>query len=163
MKWSIPIAWHYELYLPTLDNKETEGSVLKNGVYYTLYKTVEANDNNYGIDQQTCPPLPGFTAPASKDGTKIVHEEGMSDGRPSITAQYYYTRNEYKLTLQNHSKIKTEMLPYGDDLDGRVDSTRVQYRIRWNGTPIPSAAGTPAPATMREVSTSPAALCPPIT
>lgn len=125
--WSIPIAWHYELYLPTLDNKETEGSVQKNGVYYTLYKTVEANDNNYDIGQQTCPPLPGFTAPASKDGTKIVHEEGMSDGRPSITAQYYYTRNEYKLTLQNHNQIKTETLPYGDDLDGWVDSTRVQY------------------------------------
>lgn len=127
VKWSIPIAWHYELYLPTLDNKETEGSVLKNGVYYTLYKTVEANDNNEDIGQQTCPPLPGFTAPASKDGTKIVHEEGMSDGRPSITAQYYYTRNEYKLTLQNHNQIETETVPYGDDLDGRVDSTRVQY------------------------------------
>lgn len=127
VSWSIPIAWHYELYLPTLDNKETEGSVLKNGVYYTLYKTVEANDNNEDIGQQTCPPLPGFTAPASKDGTKIVHEEGMSDGRPSITAQYYYTRNEYKLTLQNHNQIKTETLLYGDDLDGWVDSTRVQY------------------------------------
>lgn len=127
VSWSIPIAWHYELYLPTLDNKETEGSVLKNGVYYTLYKTVEANDNNEDIGQQTCPPLPGFTAPASKDGTKIVHEEGMSDGRPSITAQYYYTRNEYKLTLQNHNQIETETVPYGDDLDGRVDSTRVQY------------------------------------
>lgn len=120
VSWSIPIAWHYELYLPTLDNKEPEGSVQENGVYYTRYKTVEANDNNYDIGQQTCPPLPGFTAPASKDGTKIVHAEGMSDGRPSITAQYYYTRNEYKLTLQNHSKIKTEMLPYGDDLDGWV-------------------------------------------
>lgn len=127
VSWSIPIAWHYELYLPTLDNENTEGSVLKNGVYYTLYKTVEANDNNEGIDHQTCPPLPGFTAPASKDGTKIVHEEGMSDGRPSITAQYYYTRNEYKLTLQNHNQIKTETLLYGDDLDGWVDSTRVQY------------------------------------
>lgn len=127
VKWSIPIAWHYELYLPTLDNKETEGSVLKNGVYYTRYKTVEANDNNEDIGQQTCPPLPGFTAPASKDGTKIVHAEGMSDGRPSITAQYYYTRNEYKLTLQNHNQIETETVPYRDDLDGRVDSTRVQY------------------------------------
>lgn len=127
VSWSIPIAWHYELYLPTLHNENTEGSVLKNGVYYTRYKTVEANDNNEDIGQQTCPPLPGFTAPASKDGTKIVHAEGMSDGRPSITAQYYYTRNEYKLTLQNHNQIKTEMLPYGDDLDGWVDSTRVQY------------------------------------
>lgn len=127
VKWSIPIAWHYELYLPTLHNEYTEGSVLKNGVYYTRYKTVEANDNNYGIDQQTCPPLPGFTAPASKDGTKIEHAEGMSDGRPSITAQYYYTRNEYKLTLQNHSQIDAETPPYGDDLDGWVDSTRVQY------------------------------------
>ena len=127
VSWSIPIAWHYELYLPTLDNENTEGSVLKNGVYYTLYKTVEANDNNEGIDHQTCPPLPGFTAPASKDGTKIDHKEGMSDGRPSITAQYYYTRNEYKLTLQNHNQIETETVPYGDDLDGRVDSTRVQY------------------------------------
>lgn len=127
VKWSIPIAWHYELYLPTLDNKETEGSVQENGVYYTLYKTVEANDNNEDIGQQTCPPLPGFTAPTSKDGTKIVHAEGMSDGRPSITAQYYYTRNEYKLTLQNHNQIETETVPYGDDLDGRVDSTRVQY------------------------------------
>lgn len=128
VKWSIPIAWHYELYLPTLDNKETEGSVQKNGVYYTLYKTVEANDNNEDIGQQTCPPLPGFTAPASKDGTKIVHEEGMSDGRPSITAQYYYTRNEYKLTLQNHSQIDAETPPYGDDLDGWVVAfTPVQY------------------------------------
>lgn len=127
VRWSIPIAWHYELYLPTLDNKETEGSVQENGVYYTLYKTVEANDNNEDIGQQTCPPLPGFTAPTSKDGTKIVHAEGMSDGRPSITAQYYYTRNEYKLTLQNHNQIETETVPYGDDLDGRVDSTRVQY------------------------------------
>lgn len=127
VSWSIPIAWHYELYLPTLDNENTAGSVLKNGVYYTLYKTVEANDNNEDIGQQTCPPLSGFTAPASKDGTKIVHEEGMSDGRPSITAQYYYTRNEYKLTLQNHNQIKTKTLLYGDDLDGWVDSTRVQY------------------------------------
>lgn len=127
VSWSVPIAWHYELYLPTLDNKETEGSVQENGVYYTLYKTVEANDNNEDIGQQTCPPLPGFTAPASKDGTKIVHAEGMSDGRPSITAQYYYTRNEYKLTLQNHNQIETEMLPYGDDLDGWVDSTPVEY------------------------------------
>ena len=127
VSWSIPIAWHYELYLPTLDNKETEGSVQENGVYYTRYKTVEANDNNYDIGQQTCPPLPGFTAPASKDGTKIVHAEGMSDGRPSITAQYYYTRKEYKLTLQNHNQIETKTVPYGDDLDGRVDSTRVQY------------------------------------
>lgn len=127
VSWSIPIAWHYELYLPTLDNKETEGSVQENGVYYTLYKTVEANDNNEDIGQQTCPPLPGFTAPASKDGTKIKDAEGMSDGRPSITAQYYYTRNKYKLTLQNHNQIETETVPYGDDLDGRVDSTRVEY------------------------------------
>lgn len=125
--WSVPIAWHYELYLPTLYNENTEDSVLKDGVYYTLYKTVEANDNNEGIDHQTCPPLPGFTAPASKDGTKIVHEEGMPDGRKSITAQYFYTRNEYRLTLQNHNQIETETVPYGDDLDGRVDSTRVQY------------------------------------
>lgn len=128
VSWSIPIAWHYELYLPTLDNKETEGSVQKNGVYYTLYKTVETNDNNEGIEHQTCPPLPGFTAPASKDGTAIVHAEGMSDGRPSITAQYYYTRNEYKLTLQNHSQIDAETPPYGDDLDGWVVAfTPVQY------------------------------------
>ena len=128
VSWSIPIAWHYELYLPTLHNENTAGSVLKNGVYYTLYKTVEANDNNYDIGQQTCPPLPGFTAPASKDGTKIVHAEGMSDGRPSITAQYYYTRNEYKLTLQNHSQIDAETPPYGDDLDGWVVAfTPVQY------------------------------------
>lgn len=127
VKWSIPIAWHYELYLPTLHNENTAGSVQENGVYYTLYKTVEANDNNDGIGHQTCPPLPGFTAPASKDGTAIVHAEGMSDGRPSITAQYYYTRNKYKLTLQNHNQIETETVPYGDDLDGRVDSTRVEY------------------------------------
>ena len=129
VRWSIPIAWHYELYLPTLNNENVEGSVLKNGVYYTLYKTVEANDNNEGIDHQTCPPLPGFTAPASKDGTRIVHEEGMSDGRPSITAQYYYTRQTYTLYMQNHAQSKTESVFYGQPLDEKVqDATgKIEY------------------------------------
>lgn len=125
VSWSIPRQWIYKLYVEVLPGHEEDAGVVPRTVdgverYYMLYDTVFANDDNTTIEHQTDPPLPGFTAPASKDGTKIVHAEGMSDGRPSITAQYYYTRNEYKLTLQNHSKIKTEMLPYGDDLDGWV-------------------------------------------
>ena len=128
VSWSIPIAWHYELYLPTLNNENVEGSVEKDGVYYTLYKTVEANDDNEGIEHQTCPPLSGFTAPASKDGTRIEHAEGMPDGRKSFTAQYYYTRNTYTLYMQNHAQSETVTVPYQQALDTEVNSAAAQLQ-----------------------------------
>jgi len=119
VQWSVPRAWHYKLYLPTLDN--APGDVERNGVNYTLYKTIEANDDSTDIKNQTAPSLPGFDAPSGTDRAGGKDEDSMPDGRDSHTVSYFYTRQKYTLSVQNHSQRDHTDVYYAASLDSYVE------------------------------------------
>lgn len=124
VKWSIPRQWIYKLYVEVLPGHETDEGVAARTVdgvtrYYMLYDTVFANDDNTTIEDQTDPPLPGFTCMRDKDGGSLREEnETLADGRESYTANFYYNRNSYTLTAHNYDEINTyDNIPYQGSLD----------------------------------------------
>lgn len=105
--WSKPWQWLYELYVPVLDGETTD--LPYNGKNYKLFKTIDTADNNDNISHQTQPTLHGFTAVDQQQQNNGV----MSDGRKSFTAQFFYTRNSYTLTLHNYNEaVSTVKLLY---------------------------------------------------
>lgn len=109
VEWSKPWQWLYELYVPVLDG-ETPGPIYEyDGKKYTLIKTIDTADNNDKISHQTQPTLHGFTT----DGQQQQNNGVMSDGRESFTAQFFYKRESYTLTLHNYNEaVFTVKLPY---------------------------------------------------
>ena len=117
VEWSKPWQWLYELYVPVLDG-ETPGPIYNyKGTNYKLIKTIDTADNNRDISDQTQPTLHGF---------KVFdqHKENnpdTSDGRESYTAQFFYERESYTLTLHNYNEAEsTSELPYQTPLDTYV-------------------------------------------
>lgn len=113
--WSQPWQWLYELYVPVLDGDKTD--LTYNGTNYKLIKTIDTADNNDGISHQTQPTLHGFKVSGQqpKDNPKTV------DGRKSFTAQFFYQRESYTLTLHNYNEaVSTDKLPYQTPLDNYV-------------------------------------------
>lgn len=113
--WSQPWQWLYKLYVPVLDGDKTD--LTYNGTNYKLIKTIDTADNNDKIGDQTQPTLHGFTAVDKQQQDNGV----MSDGRKSFTAQFFYQRNSYTLTLHNYNEaVFTVKLPYQTPLDTYV-------------------------------------------
>lgn len=117
VEWSKPWQWLYELYVPVLDG-ETPGPIYNyKGTNYKLIKTIDTADNNRDIGHQTQPTLHGF---------KVFdqHKENnpdTSDGRKSYTAQFFYERESYTLTLHNYNEaVPTVTLPYQTPLAPHV-------------------------------------------
>lgn len=117
VEWSKPWQWLYELYVPVLDG-ETPGPIYNyKGTNYKLIKTIDTADNNRDIGHQTQPTLHGF---------KVFdqHKENnpdTSDGRESYTAQFFYERESYTLTLHNYNEaVSTFELPYQTPLGDSV-------------------------------------------
>lgn len=117
VEWSKPWQWLYELYVPVLDG-ETPGPIYNyKGTNYKLIKTIDTADNNRDIGHQTQPTLHGF---------KVFdqHKENnpdTSDGRESYTAQFFYERESYTLTLHNYNEaVPTVTLPYQTPLAPHV-------------------------------------------
>lgn len=124
VSWSVPIDWTYELYLPILNDSD-EYDLEWNGVKYSLYKKLEVNDDSSNPEQQTSPPLTGFSILK-----KVKGDEGTtSDGRKSITVQHFYTRNTYTLSFQNHSQRYHTNVHYAAPLDSYVakETGEVEY------------------------------------
>ena len=117
VEWSKPWQWLYELYVPVLDG-ETPGPIYNyKGTNYKLIKTIDTADNNRDISDQTQPTLHGFKVfdQQPKDNPKTV------DGRESYTAQFFYERESYTLTLHNYNDaVSTFELPYQTPLDTYV-------------------------------------------
>lgn len=113
--WSKPWQWLYKLYVPVLDGDKTD--LTYNGTNYKLIKTIDTADNNTDIPHQTQPTLHGFEA-------SDQHKENnpkTDDGRESFTAQFFYQRNSYTLTLHNYNEaLSTVKLPYQTPLDNYV-------------------------------------------
>lgn len=113
--WSKPWRWLYKLYVPVLDGDKTD--LTYNGTNYKLIKTIDTADNNTDIPHQTQPTLHGFEA-------SDQHKENnpkTDDGRESFTAQFFYQRNSYTLTLHNYNEaLSTDTLPYQTPLDNYV-------------------------------------------
>ena len=100
VEWSKPWQWLYELYVPVLDG-ETPGPIYNyKGTNYKLIKTIDTADNNDNISHQTQPTLHGFKASGQHQENNPV----TSDGRESYTAQFFYQRNSYTLTLHNYNE-----------------------------------------------------------
>lgn len=107
--WSRPWQWLYELYVPVLDGETPDPIYEYDGKKYTLIKTIDTADNNDKISHQTQPTLHGFTT----DGQQQQNNGVMSDGRKSFTAQFFYKRESYTLTLHNYNEaVFTVKLPY---------------------------------------------------
>ncbi len=114
--WSRPWQWLYELYVPVLDG-ETPNLTTHDGKSYKLFKTIDTADNNREISHQTQPTLHGFTT----DGQQQQNNGVMSDGRESYTAQFFYERESYTLTLHNYNEaVSTDTLSYQTPLDDSV-------------------------------------------
>lgn len=113
--WSKPWQWLYKLYVPVLAGDKTD--LTYNGTNYKLIKTIDTADNNTDIPHQTQPTLHGFEA-------SDQHKENnpkTDDGRESFTAQFFYQRNSYTLTLHNYNEaLSTDTLPYQTPLDNYV-------------------------------------------
>lgn len=109
VEWSKPWQWLYELYVPVLDG-ETPGPIYNyKGTNYKLIKTIDTADNNDGISHQTQPTLHGFTT----DDQQQQNNDDTSDGRKSFTAQFFYKRESYTLTLHNYNEaVFTDTLLY---------------------------------------------------
>ena len=109
VEWSKPWQWLYELYVPVLDG-ETPGPIYNyKGTNYKLIKTIDTADNNDNISHQTQPTLHGFKASGQHQENNPV----TSDGRESYTAQFFYQRNSYTLTLHNYNEaVSTVTLLY---------------------------------------------------
>lgn len=113
--WSKPWQWLYKLYVPVLDGEAYD--LIYNEKKYKLIKTIDTADNNDGISHQTQPTLHGFTT----DGQQQQNNGVMSDGRKSFTAQFFYKREPYTLTLHNYNEaVSTVTLPYQTPLDKYV-------------------------------------------
>ena len=116
VEWSKPWQWLYELYVPVLDGEESDLTT-HDGKSYKLFKTIDTADNNREISHQTQPTLHGFTT----DGQQQQNNGVMSDGRESYTAQFFYERESYTLTLHNYNEaVPTVTLPYQTPLAPHV-------------------------------------------
>lgn len=114
--WSKPWQWLYELYVPVLDG-ETPNLTTHDGKNYKRIKIIDTADNNDKISHQTQPTLHGFTT----DGQQQQNNGVMSDGRKSFTAQFFYKRESYTLTLHNYNEaVPTVTLPYQTPLAPHV-------------------------------------------
>ena len=115
--WSKPWQWLYKLYVPVLDGETPDPIYEYDGKKYTLIKTIDTADNNDGISHQTQPTLHGFTT----NGQQQLDNHDTSDGRESFTAQFFYERESYTLTLHNYNEAEsTSELPYQTPLDTYV-------------------------------------------
>lgn len=113
--WSQPWQWLYKLYVPVLSGDKTD--LTYNGTNYKLIKTIDTADNNDGISHQTQPTLHGFTT----NGQQQLDNDDTSDGRKSFTAQFFYKRESYTLTLHNYNEaVFTDTLLYQTPLDDSV-------------------------------------------
>lgn len=113
--WSKPWQWLYELYVPVLSGEAY--NLTYKGTNYKLIKTIDTADNNREISHQTQPTLHGFTTGGQQQQNNGV----MSDGRESYTAQFFYKRESYTLTLHNYNEaVFTVRLPYQTPLDDSV-------------------------------------------
>lgn len=107
VSWSKPWQWLYELYVPVLAGDKTD--LIHDGKSYKLFKTIDTADNNTIIGEQTQPTLHGFTT----NGQQQLDNDDTSDGRKSFTAQFFYKREFYTLTLHNYNEaVSTDTLPY---------------------------------------------------
>lgn len=115
VEWSKPWQWLYELYVPVLSGEAY--NLTYKGTNYKLIKTIDTADNNTEISHQTQPTLHGFKA---FDQHKENHPK-TDDGRESFTAQFFYEREPYTLTLHNYNEaVSTFELPYQTPLDNYV-------------------------------------------
>ena len=120
--WSKPWQWLYKLYVPVLDGETPDPIYEYDGKKYTLIKTIDTADNNDGISHQTQPTLHGFTT----NGQQQLDNHDTSDGRESFTAQFFYERESYTLTLHNYNEaVSTVKLlyqtPLGDSVPPKPD------------------------------------------
>lgn len=107
--WSQPWQWLYKLYVPVLDGETPDPIYEYDGKKYKLIKTIDTADNNREISQQTQPTLHGFTT----NGQQQLDNDDTSDGRKSFTAQFFYKRESYTLTLHNYNEaVFTDTLLY---------------------------------------------------
>lgn len=115
--WSQPWQWLYKLYVPVLDGETPDPIYEYDGKKYKLIKTIDTADNNREISDQTQPTLHGFEA-------SVQYKENnpkTGDGRESFTAQFFYERKSYTLTLHNYNEaVSTVKLPYQTPLDNYV-------------------------------------------
>lgn len=117
VEWSKPWQWLYELYVPVLDGETPDPIYEYDGKKYKLIKTIDTADNNREISHQTQPTLHGFTT----DGQQQLDNHDTSDGRKSFTAQFFYKRESYTLTLHNYNEaVVTDTLSYQTPLDDSV-------------------------------------------
>lgn len=119
VNWNKPNQLLYRVHLPVFDGESWDSTY--NDVNYRLFAEYDTCDNNgdWNDDEQTATAVEGFTyidRHSYKNGT-VKGEDGYE--RESYIVNFYYTRNNYQLTFQNHGAELTErkeIVPYDKSL-----------------------------------------------
>ncbi|MBQ1410918.1 MAG: InlB B-repeat-containing protein [Oscillospiraceae bacterium] len=144
VQWSIPNLFVYHIWVPVLDGELTlaqenglnadevslvngltvrkhEGVVYKLRDYYDTCDStrhVDYGDTEKWLNNQTQPPLEGFSIPDSnnRDGTKYEDvPKDVPDGYyEAADIDFFYTRNKYELTMLNQDNTPAVSKTGGD-------------------------------------------------
>ncbi len=120
--WSVPELYRYNIWLEALEQDEvpkgTEGTDWKayNGKYYIFQEFYDVVDNSTVADQ-TDPPIQGFqcvSGPVDR-GQKPSYDK--TEFVDAFNVDFFYDRNEYNLTFNNHGEILKLKDADGNDMD----------------------------------------------
>lgn len=122
--WNEPNQWIYNLYVPPLEGEEVSDELKREyqGVTYKLYAEYDTCDDNNngewnGVNVQTPSAIEGFTF-SKREGitnSKLPPYQDDTYSRNSYSANFYYVRNNYQLTFNNHGTELTDnaaIVPY---------------------------------------------------
>ncbi len=128
INWSVPELYRYNIWLEALDQANapdgTEGTAWKkyNEKYYIFQESYDTVDNST-VDQQTDPPIQGFSN-VGRDSTALKPGDSTTDTtydedlyKEGYDVNFYYDRNEYNLTFNNHGQILLLKDAQGNDMD----------------------------------------------
>ena len=127
--WSVPELYRYNIYVPVLEGQDLPGNAITkvwNGVTYykkVSYDTVDDSD----YTKQTAPAMRGFTYLTYRytSFTSSLTDEQKKLYREAYDMDFYYSRDQYDLTLWNvNSPAKEDKnIPYETNISAYKDFT----------------------------------------
>lgn len=118
VNWNIPELYRYNIYVPVLTGQEDNQT--EDGKCY-LWATYDTCDNST-VGEQTAPAINGYTYTgnytsqnlASSDTSILYDENGSRIYNEAHAVNFFYTRDQYKLTFVNGDTIAQESMVYFD-------------------------------------------------
>ena len=109
--------WRYNMYVEPYKGQNISGMIQKDleGKNYSLLNAISSFDSNGKVESQTPPILKGFNIHKKIDGSVYTEDTGRGimnqkypEGIDGFYVNYYYDRNFYDFTLNNHGEQYAE-------------------------------------------------------